>query len=306
MFDFRMGVEPHDRYQVEATLNLLAARWVFQMERGETKSEAHPNGYLHFQGRVSLRKKMRIGPAKRLFLEHLPGTNYFEPTSNSAQRVGNYFYACKLQTRVEGPWSNRDSIPYVPKQYRCVPYKWQQRVLESAGFTPRTINVIIDESGGVGKSTLCGIARSRGYYSIPICCDAKEIIESVCDIFMAKGERNPMLILVDLPRAVNKKRLHSLFTALEIVKGGHVSDIRYHFREWDFDSPAMWVFTNQGVAQWDSYSSKDRWAFWKVVDGDLVACDHLGMSHNETPRVDIVDNRNKRKFDMKLPFSFDF
>ena len=214
MYDFRIGANmDHDRYEIADTLNLLAKRWVFQLEKGEE------NGYLHFQGRLSLRKREYPGAAKRLMLDHLPGCNYFAPTVNAVARKGNFFYAMKIQTRVEGPWKDTDPSTYIPRQYRLTPWPWQQLILDSAGFNYRHINCIIDLTGNVGKTVLAGLARAKGYYTIPPCCDAKEIIQSVCDIFTAKRERDPKLVIVDLPRAVNKSRLLRAFHCYRDYQG---------------------------------------------------------------------------------------
>lgn len=278
MFDFRMGADDHDRYCISETLNLLGKRWCFQLEKGEE------SGYLHFQGRVSLRKKEYADAAKRLVLSHLPSCRYFRPTSNPIQRKGDFFYVLKIQTRVEGPWTDKDVETYVPKQFRLVPRPWQLRILDEAGFNYRLINCLIDFKGNVGKSVLAGLARARGFYTIPVCCDAKEIIQSVCDIFTARRERDPKLVLVDLPRAVNKHRQHALFTAIESIKNGWVYDIRYHWKEWTFDSPALWVFSNHAFENFLEYGSGDRWKFWSLREGNLVQVDHMG---NEPMRSDV-------------------
>jgi hypothetical protein len=61
---------------------------------------------------------------------------------------------------------------------------------------------------------------------------------------------------------MSKENLGGLFSAIETIKDGYVYDERNHFKEWWFDSPNIWVFTNS-VPETD-YLSKDRWVYWEV------------------------------------------
>lgn len=56
--------------------------------------------------------------------------NYCEPTSNPC--TGEAFYVSKLDTRVEGPWSDRDEVKVMTRQLRSFMkeefYPWQSKV----------------------------------------------------------------------------------------------------------------------------------------------------------------------------------
>ena len=79
---------------------------------------------------------------------------------------------------------------------------------------------------------------------------------------MAKDLRQPGLIAIDLPRSINNNRLSQLFQAIEIIKDGWVYDMRNHYKEWIYDKPAIWVFTNNQMPT--KYASADRWKFWII------------------------------------------
>jgi len=268
VYDFRFGYDkyPFEHAEFSKRLHRIFKKFVYQKEEGAE------NGYVHWQGRGSLWKKQRPTNAEDLanavFDFHTIGDYYFKPTSKPAS--GNMFYVMKDDTRVDGPWSDKDVHAYVPRQYRVTLYPWQQRILDTADvWDPRSINLVIDPTGNHGKSIVTGVAQCKGFYSFPTNLDGQRLLESVCDVMMAREAREPKLVFFDIPRSQNKKALSSLFTAIEVVKSGIVCDTRYSFKQWMFDSPQIWVFTNEELNL--SMLSKDRWKLWEFdAGGDLV------------------------------------
>jgi hypothetical protein len=103
---------------------------------------------------------------------------------------------------------------------------------------------------------------------MPTVSDGKELIQSMCNILTAKDCRIPGLVFFDMPRSQPKDKLRGLFAAIEQIKKGKVYDMRNSYKEWWFDSPRIWVFTNEKPQS--SYLSLDRWQYWKINDsGDL-------------------------------------
>ena len=96
--------------------------------------------------------------------------------------------------------------------------------------------------------------------------DGIKLIQSTCNMLMAREWRDPTHVFVDMPRAMGKEKLGGLYTAIEEIKGGYVYDERNHFVEWWYDSPRVWVFTNQKPDF--SYLSKDRWCLWEINEKD--------------------------------------
>ena len=219
-------------------------------------------GYAHFQGRGSLFKKRRFPEVKKLAQSLGFPDMHLSPTSTD--NVGSAFYCMKEDTRVDGPWSDADQEIYIPRQYQITNlYPWQQQVVDSgANFDPRTVHYVWDPMGSKGKTTIAAIAclKYKGV-RIPAVNDHEKLLASVCDILSAKEERQPGPIFIDLPRYMEKKRLHGIYSAIEEIKNGHVYDMRFHFREWWFDSPPVWVFANTQPTV--TALSQDRWKFLK-------------------------------------------
>ena len=239
---------------VKVLIRQLFKKWAFQKERGDE------TGYLHYQGRGSLFKKRRFSELKPLF-DSL-GLSDVRLSPTCTENVGSAFYCLKLDTRVDGPWLDTDVELYIPRQYRLdTLYPWQQQVIDSASnFDSRTVHYVWDPYGSKGKTTIAAICCLLHHgLRIPAVNDHEKLLASVCDILTAKDERQPGPTFIDLPRYMDKKRLHGIYSAIEEIKNGHAYDMRYHFKEWWFDSPPVWVFANtQPVV---SALSRDRWKF---------------------------------------------
>ena len=259
-YDFTLRKdEDIDYLDVIKALCPLAKKWVFQLETGNT-------GYVHWQGRMSLFKKRR----KHELIDILPDIfkqMCLSPSSNNSLQ-GDCFYMVKDDTRTAGPWSDKDDKPkYIPRQYRGLMenlYPWQKTVLDSKDiFDPRTVNFVYDPRGNNGKSTVAALMELHtGGLDLPPIGDHKELLQVVCDVLMAREERDPRLVFVDLPRSLDSKKLAPFMVAIEQIKKGHVADVRHHYKDWWFDSPQVWVFAN-----WKpdlSYLSQDRWKFHTI------------------------------------------
>lgn len=230
----------------------MAKKWCFQLEKGEE------TGYMHYQCRISLKNKSRIKPC-------LKGVHPDAWSPTSKENWQNEFYTTKEDTRVDGPWSNKDCVQYIPRQYRNIKlWEWQEEVLElSKNFCDRTINLVIDTCGNTGKSTLASLSELTGKgIDVPPINDFKELLQVMHNICEGKELRDPTPIFIDLPRAQEKSRLHGIFAAIEQIKKGKLVDMRYHYKEWWIDSPDIWVFTNTEPDL--NLLSRDRWKLWEI------------------------------------------
>lgn len=267
VWDFTLPAEGRDDPQVIAAVKKLFKKWTVQKEQGDS-------GYVHYQGRGSLFKKRRFEETKKLCSQIGWDDVHLSPSSNNSQK-GVCFYTQKEDTRVAGPWTDDDEEDevYIPRQYRGIADRlqpWQQRVWDSADvFDTRSINLIYDPLGGNGKSTIASVMdlHKRGI-DLPPMNDAEKLIQSVADILMARRQREPKVVFIDLPRAMDKRRLGGLYTAIEQIKKGKVYDTRYQYKEWWFDSPQIWVFSN--IEPDLSMLSADRWKVWTIKSQELV------------------------------------
>lgn len=261
MWDFRMNANDLEYEKVVEQLKKISKKFVFQLEKGEQ------TGYLHYQGRMSLIKKHRKGELMKMFND-IPVPNYLEPTANATYYTGDTFYVTKDETRVDGPWTEKQFInKYIPRQYRNMLdklYPYQQEIFDSANvFDTRIINMIYCPNGNVGKSTIASLCELFGNgIDLPPVNDAEKLISACCDICTKKDVRNPSPIFVDLPRAMNKDRLNGIYTAIEQIKKGKLFDLRYNYTEFWIDSPQIWVFSN--IKPEMQMLSADRWRIWYI------------------------------------------
>ena len=240
---------PEDRVDVEDLRGLLeehCKKFCFQLEEGES-------GYRHYQGRVSLKVKNRYGPK-------LNCGEHWSVTSN--ENRDNDFYVIKMDTRIGGPWSNKDN--YIPKQSRDITlFPWQVTIAEDTKFNTRTINVIVCEKGCIGKTTLATYLGCRGLArNVPILESYKDFMRFCMDVPTSR------LYLIDFPRSLNKSGCGSMWSAVESIKNGFAWDDRYSYREKYFDCPNIWVFSNQVPDM--SMLSEDRWKLWEVRNKVLI------------------------------------
>lgn len=230
-------------------------KWVFQHEKGEE------TGYHHYGGRLSLRKKKRVPEMINFVLKN--NTKEINKMSVQPEVTENDddFYDTKEETRIEGPWCDRDEEIYIPRQCREIAETlrpWQQKILDDVGiWNTRTINMIYDPLGNIGKSTFCTyMAATRKARQLPTVNDYKDLLGIVCDLPTSN------MYLIDMPRALKKDKLGGLYSGIESIKGGFAFDMRYSYKEKFFDCPNIWVFSNV-LPDWGMLSM-DRWRIWKV------------------------------------------
>ena len=123
--------------------------YVFQLEKGKT-------GYEHYQCRIRLKVRDRISKVIKMFpFAHVSVT--------STECKDDDFYVMKDDTRIKGPWS--DKKQRVPRQIRDIVLRpWQQKIVDMIEkWDTRTINIVIDEKGNIGKTIL---ATYVGYHGL--------------------------------------------------------------------------------------------------------------------------------------------
>lgn len=260
VYDFTIPQEKINVDELKLLLKELCKHWCFQLEKGEE------TGYLHYQGRMSLKVKTRLTTLINKFVQgaHLSQT--------SSQNQGNNFYACKEETRMEGPWKDTDEEIFIPRQVLKMKelYWWQHKVrLMAKEEDDRTIHMIIDKVGNRGKSSFVMFMRCVGEgRMIPFVNDFKDMMRMVMDMPTSN------CYFLDMPRSLNKDRLQGLFAGIEMVKSGYAYDDRYKFQDKIFDSPQIFVFSNEVPDT--KLLSADRWKFWTITaEFDLKELDDL-------------------------------
>lgn len=256
VWDFTVDADT-DRQELIEDLNALCKHWVFQKEEGEK------TGWIHYQGRISLRKKTRNMRKLWCSVSRFDDVHWTN-TSKEIAISKNFDYAMKARSRLEGPWTDQDEPErYVPRQYRVELKEWQSELMAIAEqFNARLVDCLIDEEGACGKTTLAMHATCAGkaeYLSVTN--DHKELMRQAFDL------PDTSIYFLDMTRAMDKRRLIGFYSAIESIKNGVLWDDRYKFKRRFIDAPSVWVFTNK----WPNMGllSKDRWRFWTVRDDAL-------------------------------------
>lgn len=255
--------EVWDKNQVMEFLHEWGKKWVFQLERGSEQ------GKLHFQIRLHLMVKRRLteivkittNPAERL----VPLGSHWSPTCTTVHTGQNFNYVQKADTRVEGPWKDTDyeEPPPLTEQlkefmtFQKRPYQVQiENMMEQLDF--RTINLIYDTIGNVGKSIFCEYLEYQGLaFEMPAFREMEDIMQCIMGV---KTKRN---YIIDMPRAMKKDKLASFFAGIESLKNGVAFEKRYAFKKKRFTRPNIFVFTNT-LPDWNLLS-RDRWKVWKMT-----------------------------------------
>lgn len=269
-YDFTLFDDITER-DVRNTLKSYCKKYCFQLEKGEKTDR------LHYQGRFSLKIRKRESECAKQFRSHWKD---FHLSITSNENKNNDFYVLKDDTRIDGPFTDENEI-FVPKDVAKMTTlrPWQEKLVNMLKtYDERTIDVLIDEDGNSGKSSIArfmAILQNAGF--MPFCNDYKDIMRMCYDL----GPRETYLI--DLPRAINKDKLFQLFGAIETMKSGYCQDDRFKFKQRFFDRPRICIFTN--VLPDMTLLSRDMWRLWKIVQNELVPYD--------TPTKNVLRKPNK-------------
>lgn len=275
VYDFTLKAEGISREDVERHLIKMCKKWCFQRELGEETE------YEHYQGRISLRKPVRESQQIKV----QPWDNHCAWSVTSACNTKNVHYIEKdngfaeddAESSVHGPWTEEDYVTpmRIPRQVREITelYPWQETIISQCNvWDTRTINMVYDPKGNIGKSVLVAYMRAHGLArKLPPVNDYKDVMRMCCDMPISR------CYIFDMPRAMKKDKLGSLYTAIEELKSGYCWDDRYKFKERFFDCPNIWVFANMLPDM--NLLSRDRWKLWQVVDNKL---EHYDLKGGET------------------------
>jgi len=270
IFDFTQHNTTYDPSELIDTLKTDCKKFGFQLE------ECPESKKLHYQGRLSLRKKEKT-PAivANLFKGTCLEGSHFSITSKNAVDKGVYDYVTKNQSRVDGPWTDKTEPPKVLtrqlKEFMTFEtYPWQKDLIKiCTTYDPRTIHMIYDQVGNNGKSSISEYLEYKNYaYELPPYNSMEDIMNWVCGI---QEDLKPPAYLVDMPRGMKKDKLGQFYSGLESLKNGVAYDKRYHPKKIRFDRPQIIVFSNM-LPDFELLS-KDRWKIY-VINKEFKLLDH--------------------------------
>jgi len=224
-------------------------KYAFQKEEGQQRpaasgssaEDAKSGGYIHYQGRVSFKQ------AKRL--PNLKHPDIKPHWSIEANEQASSFYVLKEDTRVEGPWTDKDTVPYIPFRLRVGEDRlrgWQQWILARVRAQgDRKITFVVDKKGGRGKSFLGLWIATHGGVRLPTSLThVQDFIQAAMATLGGTPSRSKIVVL-DVPRScVGVEKWFKFLTALEDIKNGHLCDPRYAYKEAFIEPPQLLVFSN--------------------------------------------------------------
>lgn len=267
---------------IRNTIKNDCVHWAFQHEKGEE------SGRYHYQGRIQLRKKKRVNQIIELFAS-IHGAHW-SPTANVNKQ--NFNYAMKTDTRVAGPWTDKDKVEepkFLTREAKVLMekglYPWQESIKKSCDdqkgdttYDGRSINVLVDEGGNSGKGSLAAYARYTGFaQTLPTVSDMKQLVGFAMDL-------PHHAYIFDWPKAMVKKEMKQFFAAVETIKDGWLWDVRNKGRQIVMDRPAIWIFTNKKPDT--TLLSMDRWRMWTIckTTKELILLKDMGSDEPPAKR----------------------
>lgn len=229
-----------DRDILDKLIRDYAKHWCYQLEKGD-------NGLVHWQIQMSLIKKRRGQTLLPILTEAGFKFGHLKPMSNAGRDT---IYSIKADTRIEGPWSDKDKKPrYIQKRFRdSCPKQWQAKLEQELiqmqkDENDRNIMIKMDE-GNEGKSWFKGYMKMK-YDNVIILpasmTDPGQMIEYICSVAEEGGE---YIIFMDVPRSTSTKHWFTLAAGLETIKQGMLYDHRYKGKEVIIEPPQICVFCN--------------------------------------------------------------
>jgi len=166
-------------------------------------------------------------------------------------------YCMKEDTRVAGPWG--DHRIYLGSDIITALYPWQEEIKSMCEADPddRSIDVLLNEEGGIGKSAFCKMMAFR--FKAPVIGWAKsgDILNLVSKM------TNRSVYLFDLSRTKpNDWAKDDIPAAMEGIKNGLFMNTKYETSQVIMACPHIWVFCNNLPRL--SSMSRDRWRIWMV------------------------------------------
>jgi len=285
---------------LKAKLEPYCEAYVFQLERGEEVSEAHPHGYYHFQGYLELKNKNR----KDFILKNIEAFNYCEPSRGSAKQ--GWDYGSKDATRILGPWKvgeptvegkrtdfhdfvkaikegNSDvqlweSFPGCMGRYPDVPLRVResfhvQHISSRPTRTEELQVIVLYGKAGSGKSyavrqrfpNIYVLPFAQKVWLTPEACEAKEMLLEDFDGNMYLKQFNRMLD--PYPEQIERKHGHLWYMPNVVVITTNVKPMKW-FKSDDRQDVLEQVYRRiTAIYDFNTFEGRN---FWKAISPEAL------------------------------------
>lgn len=253
------------KLRVKEAIESTCDRWIYQLEATDT--EDGPQTNIHFQIYCHIKDKTRPATLGSRWCEAygLDGVNVTAASTAGKEQLR--LYCMKDDTRIDGPWTDGRSVPYMMKDLQQISAKRfpsQEQILQMVKQEPddRSVIAIVNPKGNAGKSKLVKYCRMKKMvWTVPFG-TATQLKTAV----IAHGAERAYF--VDVPRTLGREdSLADMYSTIEELKNGNVSSGMYgKDGELLMEPPHVIVFSNQIP---DTYLiSADRWKFYYLHDRD--------------------------------------
>ena len=246
-------------FSLISVLATVFKKFAFQKEQGDTTD------YVHWQVRGSLHKPITCAGLLRKIVPVLSG--HWSLTSSTVHSGPREFnYVMKVDSRLAGPWTDKDVIPEPPplttqlKEFLTLSlYPWQESLMSMIKSTHfRHLHYICDPHYNSGKSIICEYAE---YLGLATECPPLMSMEDILQFLFCTPVASTYLF--DLPAALRKEKVHSLYAGLEALKNGYLYDKRYSGKKKRIDRPNIFVFANNYPQT--QLMAPDRWQVYQIT-----------------------------------------
>lgn len=284
----RVGEDPRSFFETIKP-HFKSAEWSLE--------KAPSTGALHFQGRGSLFKRIRVGPGSSELAKSL-GLAYFKPSSK--ENTNNSNYQQKAESHVAGPWSIRSPPPkkvsdvtYIESNLHALPFVVELKVMLEGPVDPRIVWWLCDQVGNSKKSsTLAFLAFHQLVEVIPFVDNHKDLLQ------FAYGFAHKKAYAVNVARGCapkdekERKEFASFIAGLESLKDGFVYDTRHYAKKEQMERPHVLVMSNCKPI-FDA-ATRDRWKILRI-DSSMRFVD---ITDETLTEHDTYMEERRRRWDM--------
>ncbi len=227
----------------------LGAKYIFQEETGE-------NGTRHLQGYIGFKNARNI-----CFQSVMNKTIHWEVCRSRSRSIA---YCSKEDTRTGKVFTNIPSeIPIIDVLANKVLKKWQIEILAliKGESDERVINWYWEDTGAVGKTTLCKHICLHNKDAIYVSGSAKDIKFAIAEMKV-----KPRIVLWDVPRTSEG---NLSYEAIESVKNGIFFSAKYESGMLMFNIPHIIVMANFEPKY--TKCSMDRWSVVEIKSDITLA-----------------------------------
>lgn len=142
---------------------------------------------------------------------------------------------------------------------------WQQQVADTEKVHESyKVNVLVDEIGGVGKTTLVKWLTAKKL-AFEIQATHRNPWKMLSTAYSSPDSK---MYMFDLPKRIKKAKLGRFYDAITHIKRGDFYKNRRCLKEREINPPVVWILCDTMPDL--THLSAPKWALWKVENEQLI------------------------------------